>query len=388
MNIVYIGAFRLPDLDAAAPRVLNNAKAFRALGHNVRFISWGGTYRENHYCDDGKYRVQGFEYQISGDLPLDDSLKERFRSKLFRGKRSIRILNKLPKPNLIIIYNANNSFSKYMIKYCRRNNIKLANDINEWFSNNELHIMELLPNYINMTRTQYKIKNKIVISSFLDKYYSTSNNVLIPPLCDSDDSKWTDTIEDNRIKPYEGITLIYAGTPAKKDCLHPIVSAVNSLANEGLPIRFLILGTTRETYMKQYECFSHFLHQNIIFLGRVAQDLIPAYYKKADYMVLLREPSRKSMAGFPTKFSESFMSGVPVITNATSDLAKYVITGKTGFIVDGWDCDSLLRTLQEKVLVLKRNEIDYMKSCVIESRKYFDWHYYISDFKAFIQNLK
>ena len=60
MNIVYIGAFRLPDLDAAAPRVLNNAKAFRALGHNVRFISWGGTYRENHYCDDGKYRVQGF----------------------------------------------------------------------------------------------------------------------------------------------------------------------------------------------------------------------------------------------------------------------------------------------------------------------------------------
>ena len=49
MNILYIGAFRLPNLDAAAPRVLNNAKAMREAGHNVKFISWGGKYRV-FYC--------------------------------------------------------------------------------------------------------------------------------------------------------------------------------------------------------------------------------------------------------------------------------------------------------------------------------------------------
>ncbi len=35
MNILYIGAFRLPNLDAAAPRVLNNAKAMREAGYNM-----------------------------------------------------------------------------------------------------------------------------------------------------------------------------------------------------------------------------------------------------------------------------------------------------------------------------------------------------------------
>ena len=29
MNIIYLGAFRLPNYDAAAPRVLNNARALR-----------------------------------------------------------------------------------------------------------------------------------------------------------------------------------------------------------------------------------------------------------------------------------------------------------------------------------------------------------------------
>lgn len=89
--------------------------------------------------------------------------------------------------------------------------------------------------------------------------------------------------------------------------------------------------------MKQYAqlLLSTSFHKNVMFLRRVSQDLIPAYYKKADFMVLLRETNRKSMAGFPTKFAESMTVGVPVITNATSDLAKHVINGKTEFLVEG-----------------------------------------------------
>ena len=40
------------------------------------------------------------------------------------------------------------------------------------------------------------------------------------------------------------------------------------------------------------------------------------------------------MAGFPTKVVESMSLGVPVITTNTSDLAKYVIDGVNGYIVD------------------------------------------------------
>lgn len=390
MNIIYIGAFRLPNLDAAAPRVLNNAKAFRALGHDVSFISWGGAYRKEDLCKDGKYRVCGFEYRISGDLPLRGSIIERIETKLFRGQKSIKILKSMPKPDLIIIYNAVNSFSKRMIKYCKKNGIKLANDVNEWYDNNELHLTDILPNYINMTRTQHKIRNKIVISSFLNNYYTESNNVIIPPLCDPEETKWSATVEDERVKPFDGITLIYAGNPAKKDCIHSVINAVNTLANEGKAIRFLILGITREAYMKQHaqSLLNTILHENVLFLGCVSQDLVPAYYKKADFMVLLREPNRKSMAGFPTKFAESMTSGVPVITNSTSDLNKYVVDGKTGFMVEGYDYNSVLFTLKYSVLTIKKEDINDMKSYVRKSNGAFDWRNRVNDFKMFLDKLQ
>ena len=390
MNIIYIGAFRLPNLDAAAPRVLNNAKAFRALGHDVSFISWGGAYRKENLCKDGKYRVCGFEYRISGDLPLRGSIIERIETKLFRGQKSIKILKSMPKPDLIIIYNAVNSFSKRMIKYCKKNGIKLANDVNEWYDNNELHLTDILPNYINMTHTQHKIRNKIVISSFLNNYYTESNNVIIPPLCDPEETKWSATVEDERVKPFDGITLIYAGNPAKKDCIHSVINAVNTLANEGKAIRFLILGITREAYMKQHaqSLLNTILHENVLFLGCVSQDLVPASYKKADFMVLLREPNRKSMAGFPTKFAESMTSGVPVITNSTSDLNKYVVDGKTGFMVEGYDYNSVLFTLKYSVLTIKKEDINDMKSYVRKSNGAFDWRNRVNDFKMFLDKLQ
>ena len=389
MNIIYIGAFRLPNFDAAAPRVLNNAKIFRKLGHNVKFISWGGQYRNDDLCEDGRFRVCGFEYIISGDLPLNTTLWERILTKLTRGKRSIDLLKSMPKPDLIIVYNADNAFTKRMIRYCEKNCIKLANDINEWFDNNELHFQDILLNHINMTHTQHKVKNKIVISSFLYNYYPESNNILIPPLCDPEEPKWAAVVEDERVKMFKGITLIYAGNPGKKDCVHSVIDAVNTLAYEGEPIRFLILGISRESYMKAYSKFlkSTTLHDNVIFLGRVSQDVIPAYYRKADFMVLLRKPNRKSMAGFPTKFAESMTAGVPVITNATSDLPKYVINGKTGFLIDGYDYNNILIILRS-ILMIPKVEIGEMKSHVQVLSTVFDWHSRVADFDLFFQKLK
>jgi hypothetical protein len=41
MKMAYVGAFRLPNKDAAAPRVLNNAKIFQAIGYEVFFFELG-----------------------------------------------------------------------------------------------------------------------------------------------------------------------------------------------------------------------------------------------------------------------------------------------------------------------------------------------------------
>ena len=330
----------MPNLDAASARVLNNAKAFRAAGCNVSFISWGGQYMKSDLCDDGKYRTFGFQYTITGELDCEGGFFSKLRHRICRGNKTKRLLeNMTEKPDAIVLYNAEYSWTKKMMSYCKKNHVRLIHDMTEWFSNNEIHLTDIIPNYLNMTRLQKKVPNKILISEYLNSRYPESHNIVLPPLCDKTDNKWNEEINDERLDGFVGTTLIYAGSPMKKDCLHVVINVVNQLLQEGAKLRLIILGVNKEKYVEDYKKWIHSprIHDNIIFLGRVSQEFVPAYYKKADFMVLIRKPSRKNQAGFPTKVAESMVSGTPVITNATSDLSKYVIDGKTGFLVYGYN---------------------------------------------------
>ena len=130
------------------------------------------------------------------------------------------------------------------------------------------------------------------------------------------------------------------------------------------------------------------MSEQIQFVGRVTQDDVPSYYALADFMVLLREQTRKSNAGFPTKFSESFTSGTPVIANVTSDMGEYLKDAETGFVVKEPTEDAIYRTLKEKVLTLNHDEVDRMKNRVKIVASQLDFHAYVEPLRGFIANLK
>lgn len=391
MKITYCGAFRFPIYDAASQRVLNNGKAMRASGHEVNFISWGGKYREEDLGTDGKYYIDGFEYIITDELDKGDTISEKIKGLLNRGKKTLSLLNHIDmRPDVIILYNANFSWTCKMIKFCSVRNVKLVNDITEWYDNNELYLFQQIPNWLNMVYIQQHVRNKILISNYLKQQYPKSFNITIPPLCDSSEPKWNDLVEDTRIKPFDGITLIYAGNPARKDAVHYAINAVQKLIEEGAFLRFVILGVDRNNYIKNYRGLlaNMDLSESIQFLGRVSQDKVPSYYAMADFMILMRKPNRKSNAGFPTKFSESFTSGTPVIANLTSDLGLYLKDGETGFVVEEPSESSIYRILKEKVLPLSRCEIEKMKQNVKAVSSQFDYHAYVEPLREFMNNLK
>ena len=115
--------------------------------------------------------------------------------------------------------------------------------------------------------------------------------------------------------------------------------------------------------------------------------MVPSYYAIADFMVLLREQTRKSNAGFPTKFSESFMSGTPVIANLTSDLGRYLMDGDTGFVVSEPSEDAIYRVLKDKVVVMSRQEIETIKKHVRETATQLDYRAYAEPISAFLNEL-
>lgn len=391
MRIIYLGAFRLPCYDAAAARVLNVARSLRMAGHEVHFISWGGKYREHDLCEDGKYRVDGFEYIITDELDVRGGVITKLIAKYSQGKKTKKLVERRAcETDVIITYNG--GVIRWLLNFTRRRHIRLINDITEWYSRSELKVIDWIPLEIRMRTTQKRVANKIVISSYLDRYYKMTHNIVMPATCDASEEKWNDNLGYARayIKPYHGITLIYAGTPGKKDMVHIVINAVQRLAEEGSAIRFLVIGTDRCEYLSvngPMLCTKD-LHESIIFLGRMPQDMIPSFYHQADFMVLLREQTRKSNAGFPTKFAESFTSGTPVIANITSDLDKYLKNGETGFVVEEPSEDAVYKTLKDQVLQLDKNEIARMKNNVhIESLR-FDFRFYVEPLKEFMDNLK
>lgn len=392
MNIIYIGAFRFPKYDAAAARVLNNARALRACGHNVVIISWGGKFEDPKIKAGDFDLYDGFRFTITGELDLKGGLVNKVKNRLNRGSKSMAILKSTCNPDLIISYNPDLLFNLKLKNYASRYKINYANDITEWSDNNELRMLERITNYFNLKHLTRHIDNRIVISSYLNNYYSSGNNVVVPPLCDVNETKWRQGYvkAKEKVGDFDGITLIYAGNPALKDAVHFAINAVQRLIDEGANIRFLIVGAERDLYQRNYTDLltKKDLSDRIQFLGRVPQDEVPSYYALADFMVLLRESNRKSNAGFPTKFAESFASSTPVIANLTSDLNRYLFEGNTGFVVEKPTEEAVYETLKTRVLGLSSDRIEQMKCNVKQEAKRLDYHHYIEPLRRFVENLQ
>ena len=97
MNILYLGLFRFPEGDAAASRILNNARLFRDLGHTVKILSFGGEYRVQD-ASPGGYIYDGLQYEITHDIDTH-SLKERVQmltsSLVYGGPMTFEQIKKL-----------------------------------------------------------------------------------------------------------------------------------------------------------------------------------------------------------------------------------------------------------------------------------------------------
>ena len=122
--------------------------------------------------------------------------------------------------------------------------------------------------------------------------------------------------------------------------------------------------------------------------GVVPQPKALEIIRNADFSVLLRPNKRYAKAGFPTKYVESLAVGTPVIANYTSDLARYLIDNKTGFVCKSEHKDSLKNSL-ERIKYLSDSQLQSMR---IEARtmaeNYFDINSTKDELEKFFLSLK
>lgn len=375
-TIVYLGGFELPDKNAAAHRVINNAKIFSALGYKVVFcginkdLDWNnGLHRED---------VHGFDsYPIA--YPKTN---RQWIARLLFVSQYIQLLNKTEDVKFIIGYNLHALPLKKILRYAKKHRIKVIVDCTEWYDNtfslNPIKLVKFIDTNLSMRIYQKKADGLIAISQFLNNYYATTikNRIIVPPLIDVKSSIWENTNNDCEENAVDKFKFIYAGSPGgTKDKLDQIIRCFCQLGDK-FDYLFTIVGITEKEYLKIYKSQGDELQQlgkRILFKGRVShKDSITAL-KNSDCCIFVRDRSRKNMAGFPTKFVECYTSGVCIIANEVSDIKSYFPNDGQSILVRDCTDECIIfaqkQVLQKELITLRRerrngilnNAFDYTK---------------------------
>jgi len=396
---IYIGNFDFPNNNAGGNRVLNNGKVLRELGYEVYFIGLKKNIPiSKKNIEDTKEEYEGFTgYSLNYPTSKKDWISYK---KIF--KKIINFLDKkFNKIDLIISYHSPriSLFNKKLLKWSKKNNIKIVCDIDDWLPANNgnfiYRIIKFLDNYYRNSILNLKYDGLIVVSSYLENYYKNKNKniniIRIPPLFDTE-------IASDSFEIKKGMNLIYSGKPfptdgrkVKKDSYKDRLDIVIELLSEidkNIKYVFNIYGITKEEYLRvipKHEMLIKKLGEKIIFNGFKNHKEVINEIKNSDFTVFLRDINRGSMAGFPTKFAESFSLGTPIITNNTSDLSDYLEEGKTGYFLDIYNLKESKKKL-EKILLTPKKEILKMKENCIK-KDYFNYKNKISEMQTFLDNL-
>lgn len=366
-EIVYVGAFELPDKNAAAHRVLNNAKCFRELNMRTTFIDMQKKdYKKSHeiICDGIEVYHRKYPRSLIEYLKYGYSIKE------------IKyILKRQSNIEYLIVYNIFSLVFFRLLLYCKINNIKIISDCTEWYSTSKYNFVKKLDIFIRMRILNKLCDGIIVISSFLEEYYRKYKTVKVPPLIDENELKWT----INRNNKTDKIVFSYCGFPEKKEKLDLFINILSSDKFNKYNFIFYIAGISRIDFCLRYpNVNTTYFDNKIIFLDMISHQESLNIIKNSDYGIIIREQNRTNNAGFPTKFVEYATLGTPVIASKISDISFY--KSNNDIFIDEVSTASI-----ENALTIAFERGKYVNK--LDHSHTFSYKNYITKYKDFISSL-
>lgn len=386
-TVVYVGGFELPDRNAAAHRVLANAKILRQLGLGVVLVGVDRSIGGCSVAAQLRAPVDGFD---NWAIPYPSSAKE-WMAHLCSVDPIVKIVRHYPDVRAIFCYNYPAIALSRLKEYCHRCDIKVVADCTEWYSakgGGILHdILKGIDTCLRMRVVHRRLDGMIVISRYLENYYRGCRSVVtIPPLVDPSEEKWR---VDGSGCDLSRVRIVYAGSPGRtKDRLDLVIEALDQI-DQSSDYMFDVVGLAKEQYLRDNRRHARVIQRlgaRVRFLGRLSHTESLRHVQRADFTALIRDDTRLTRAGFPTKFVESISCGVPVIASRTSDLADYVSEGKNGFLVSTSNPQDVRAALQRAV-GLGRPEIEAMKRYCRQNNP-FTYDRFIVHMRAFIRDLE
>ncbi|MBP3427871.1 MAG: glycosyltransferase [Clostridia bacterium] len=397
--IIYTGNFLFPDGNAAGKRVWGNAKAIKAAGYEVICFCFRkddpDSGLQKKICDD----MQIYSIPYSRGIHRVNNV---YPAILFR--RILKEVRKMYTIDSVIMYGTlgTSGYNMAIIRFCQRLGIRLICDKVDLFD--EPHKNNLLRYWLKK-RDLYVMDHKILPSC--DKWIAVSDylkkrmpdpekTMIVPPL--SVEVKRTMVADTNQPTTIAYASLISEkGIPVSswKDRVDAIVDVCYVLLHvRNIPdFKMCFIGFTKDQFLGQfpeahraeYQDKLRVLENHIVFYGLQSNTNAQKIISQSDFTILLRDSKTCTNAGFPTKVSESLSLGVPVIANATSDIAIYVHDMVNGCIVpDPHDIEGIADKI-ESLIALTREQKDIMRTNAINDKPFY-YEKYVENFKAFLMN--
>lgn len=393
--IVYVGAFELPNKNAAAHRVVSNAKIFRELGYQVVLLGV-----------DKKIRMDKLSVVKSDDYFGFDCWATSYPSKLRTWFSHIINFSSLKfliethySKRVVCVINYNHpAISQYRtLQYCRQNHIKHVADITEWYDTSAgpflWRIVKKLDTALRMRWVNYIEDGLITTSPYVTDLYNDKQKsiVQLPTLFDCKEMSDFKT----RVERDDTLKFCYVCSPLTpkmvnkkrsnlKERLDEIIIIFHSLHNQGHLLRLDVYGNTQEEYLDVFPEHTNILESLkavVCFHGLTNNSVVRHKISDADFTIFIRDENRITKAGFPGKLAESISLGTPVLTNDMLNLSEfrgldYLVLAKRG--AESASLKGLLELTAEDKKELKERCFD---------SHLFDFHVYNKRVRCFFDTL-
>lgn len=374
-TVVYTGGFELPDQNAAAHRVRGNARIFRDLGFRVVLLGVSHAARPGasvESVDSGEEGIEAWEvpYPAGSRAWLDRTISPRSFAKVLD-------LAKVEDLALTICYNYPAVAQWRIARLARQRGACAIADVTEWYDRVRLDglaaLVKNLDTPLRMHWINRRMDGLITASPFITGFYRSTGLPIVE----------LPTIIPGRVKQtppparaQNGVRrLFFAGTgfePSEalrgraglKDRVDWVLEVLAQAKRLGSRFHLDLFGVERENYLTlvpEHRQLLAELDGELTFHGRQPHAQILEKLRTADFSIFLRKRTRVTLAGFPSKFSESVTYGTPVITNPMPSTSRYLREGENGFLIDP---DSPQRAAEKlnAILVLPVEAIDTMKA--------------------------
>ncbi len=397
--IVYVGGFRLPDGNAAAQRVVANARILRELGYRVILVG----------SSPGVSAEAGVERLADTGLPFE-CLSRRYPASVGEWARHLVRVDAVadavagvPVGQLaaIICYDVPTLAQWRLKRLAHRRGAKALTEVVEWFSASRPRSVAAVVKNIErplLRRHNRGMDGIIVASEFLKAHYqSTGRPILELPTLMSE--RVTDKPAFDPRDPGRPKRLFFAGTgidPAivrdvtagPKDRLDKVVEVLDVAKRRGARFKMDVFGVEKAAYLAVFPLHAPLLDSlgdDLVFHGWRQRREVLANLREADFSIFLREDTVVTRAGFPTKYAESINFGTPVITNAVGSIVSHHREGETGFYIDYHDSEAAGRRLAE-ILERPLESISPMNRVCLDSAR-FHYQSYIEPTREFMRQM-